>query len=319
MQGPEDIDRLAAEENVDVIFSLQENSDMEYFGIEVARLQARAAERGDIQLVRHPIHDFDPFDLRLKLPSAVSLLARAKGDSKRAYVHCTAGLGRAPGMSSCPMLAQPKAAAPGPYLSCFLPPGTALAYMYWVHGIPLDDAYQMLYKVRNCNPKLEAIRSATVDLLLGSPRVDVTIGHSRAGSAAQVQVAGLDVGWGRQIDLERERGTGRFVLRRSMPIGQYQYKWIVDGHWTYSADHPTVQDGEGQCSGVGACSVLGTKPCSSAGPHINNWIAVIGNMTPAQQAQQRRIMTPGAAAFVVVLRGCFRRPTRSGTWLQGRE
>lgn len=49
-------------------------------------------------------------------------LALAKGENKKAYIHCTAGLGRAP--------------------------GTLLAYMYWVKGIPLETAYEMLYSVR---------------------------------------------------------------------------------------------------------------------------------------------------------------------------
>lgn len=63
------------------------------------------------------------------------------------------------------------------------------------------------------------------------------------------QVAGLDVGWGQQLDMEREAGGGRWVLRRELPPGRFPYKLIVDGRWTCSADHPTfVVRGRACCS-----------------------------------------------------------------------
>lgn len=44
--------------------------------------------------------DFDPDSLRKGLPKAVSLLQWAVSDGKgRVYVHCTAGLGRAPAVA----------------------------------------------------------------------------------------------------------------------------------------------------------------------------------------------------------------------------
>ena len=68
--------------------------------------QERCAARGDVAHVRHRIRDFDPFSLRMELPGAVAALARsAQAQGGTAYVHCTAGLGRAP--------------------------ATALAYMWW--------------------------------------------------------------------------------------------------------------------------------------------------------------------------------------------
>lgn len=44
--------------------SLQEDSDMAYFNLDITAIQARCAERGDIKHVRFPIRDFDPYDLR---------------------------------------------------------------------------------------------------------------------------------------------------------------------------------------------------------------------------------------------------------------
>lgn len=45
--------------------------------------------------------DFDPYDLRMRLPVAVAKLHQAieANKGKTAYVHCTAGLGRAPGVA----------------------------------------------------------------------------------------------------------------------------------------------------------------------------------------------------------------------------
>lgn len=69
--------------------------------------------------------DFDPYDLRMKLPKAVTRLAREHDPAKgTAYIHCTAGMGRAP--------------------------ATAVAYMAWIRGIPVDEAYEMMTTVRRC-------------------------------------------------------------------------------------------------------------------------------------------------------------------------
>lgn len=57
--------------------------------------------------------DFDPESLRSTLPKAVSLLEWAIEERKgRIYVHCTAGLGRAP--------------------------ATAIAYMCWFSGLDVS-------------------------------------------------------------------------------------------------------------------------------------------------------------------------------------
>ena len=57
--------------------------------------------------------------------------------------------------------------------------------------------------------------------------------------AVLVQVAGLDVGWGQQIDMDYNSDLHRYEVIRHLPPGRYAYKFIMDGRWTYSADHPT--------------------------------------------------------------------------------
>ena len=68
------------------------------------------------------------------------------------YVHCTAGLGRAPAIS--------------------------IAYMYWILGMNLLDAHKTLTSLRPCNPKLDAIRHATCDMLFGSESRSVKVSQS---------------------------------------------------------------------------------------------------------------------------------------------
>ncbi|GLI59461.1 hypothetical protein VaNZ11_001341 [Volvox africanus] len=247
LQTPADVDLLAEKENVRTIFCLQEDPDMAYFNLDIQPIQAHCKERGDIKHVRFPIRDFDPFDLRRKLPKAVTRLAREHNPSNGTiYIHCTAGLGRAP--------------------------ATALAYMFWLRGYQLDAAYELLRGKRMCSPRIEAIRSATVDLLIGTEPVLATIGVSRTGTATDFKIAGLDVGWHQQLPLEREEGTSRMVLRRLLQPGRYAYKFVIDGNWTYSADHPTLQDGN----------------------NINNYIEVMGRTLPEHLAlAQERLLTAG--------------------------
>ncbi|WIA29029.1 hypothetical protein OEZ86_011543 [Tetradesmus obliquus] len=216
LQGPEDVDRLQAV-GVTTVFSLQEDCDMEYFGIDIAAIQARCKEVG-VQHVRFPVRDFDPFDLRLKLPKAVARLAKAhKAGEGAAYIHCTAGLGRAP--------------------------ATALAYMFWVRGWQLPAAFDELKSVRACSPRIEAIRAATADLLTDGKPLDVTISMRRRGAARSVQVAGLDVGWHTLLDLQENPVTHRLEVTRQLLPGSYPFKFIMDGTWCPNHDYPTYQDG----------------------------------------------------------------------------
>ncbi|PNH09919.1 Phosphoglucan phosphatase LSF2, chloroplastic [Tetrabaena socialis] len=76
---------------------------------------------------------------------------------RRVYVHCTAGLGRAPAV--------------------------CIAYMYWFGGMQLDEAYEFLTKIRPCGPKRDAIRGATYDVVAGSSSGVPHGGHSGHSSS----------------------------------------------------------------------------------------------------------------------------------------
>ncbi|XP_066359555.1 phosphoglucan phosphatase LSF2, chloroplastic-like [Miscanthus floridulus] len=142
-QKPEDIDHLKDEERVAYILCLQQDKDIEYWGIDFQSILNRRKELG-IQHIRRPAVDFDPDSLRSQLPKAVSALEWAISQCKgRVYVHCTAGLGRAPAV--------------------------AIAYMFWFEYMDLNTAYKKLTSIRSCGPNKRAIRAATYDLAKNNP------------------------------------------------------------------------------------------------------------------------------------------------------
>ncbi|GMH36175.1 hypothetical protein BSKO_04043 [Bryopsis sp. KO-2023] len=216
LQTPEDVDKLA-EIGVTTVLNLQENSNLEYFDLDIKPIQQRCEERGDINLVRCPVRDFDPVDLRLRLPKVVALLVQEHDPEEGiVYIHCTAGLGRAPAV--------------------------ALAYMYWCRRFSLDGANARLQKVRPCGPKLQAIREATCDILYGSFASEVTLSFNYP-QASTVELAGLDVGWGQKIALSHDNGNGTFTATRTLMPGKYSFKPVVDGEWVCSNEYPKREDG----------------------------------------------------------------------------
>lgn len=142
-QKSEDIDHLKKEEGVAYILNLQQDKDVEYWGIDLQSIIRRCCEL-EIRHMRRPAKDFDPDSLRNALPEAVSSLEWAISEGKgRVYVHCTAGLGRAPAV--------------------------AIAYLFWFCGMNLNEAYDMLTSKRPCGPNKRAIRGATYDLAKNDP------------------------------------------------------------------------------------------------------------------------------------------------------
>ncbi|WOK96705.1 hypothetical protein Cni_G05412 [Canna indica] len=142
-QKPEDIDHLKKKENVAYILCLQQDKDIEYWGINFQAILDKCKELG-IRHMRRPAMDFDPESLRIQLPKSVSSLEWAISEGKgRVYVHCTAGLGRAPAV--------------------------AIAYLFWFCDMDLKTAHNAVTSRRPCGPNKRAIRAATYDLAKNDP------------------------------------------------------------------------------------------------------------------------------------------------------
>ncbi|XP_050386619.1 phosphoglucan phosphatase DSP4, amyloplastic [Argentina anserina] len=204
LQTPQDVDKLRSI-GVKTIFCLQQNSDLEYFGVDIGAIQEYAKEFDDIEHLRAEIRDFDSYDLRFRLPAVVSKLYKAVNrNGGVSYIHCTAGMGRAP--------------------------ATVLAYMFWVQGYKLNDAVILLLNKRSCCPKLDAIKNATADILTGKTKREVTLkwGDNKCST---VEISGLDIGWGQRIPLKLDDKQGSWILKRELPEGRYEYKYVVDGEW----------------------------------------------------------------------------------------
>lgn len=122
------------------MFNTQQDKDMEYWKVDFASVKRQIEKRG-MKLERYPFVDFSADSLREGLPAAAAALDAAARRGETVYLHCTAGMGRSPGL--------------------------AIAYMYWfldAHD-SLDGAYEALTSIRPCGPKKESIRAATCDIL----------------------------------------------------------------------------------------------------------------------------------------------------------
>lgn len=252
LQVPSDVDKLI-KIGVRTIFCLQKNSDLEYFGVDIQAIEDYAKKHENIEHVRAEIRDFDAFDLRMRLPAVVSILHKAiNSNGGVAYIHCTAGLGRAPAV--------------------------ALAYMYWVLGYKLSEAYEFLLSKRACCPKLEAIRSATADILTGLSRGCIRLSW-KGGKYSSVEVSGLDIGWGQRIPLKFNPSESVWLLERDLPEGYYEYKYIVDGEWACNT------------------SELMTSPDEDG--HVNNYVHVsCTDSDPESEALRKRLLSKGDLTLV---------------------
>jgi hypothetical protein len=120
-----------------------QDKDLAYWKVDLGEISSRADQLG-MRLVRTPAVDFSPHSLRDTLPRAVRALEESRAAGGKVYVHCTAGLGRSPAV--------------------------AIAALYWLTPMQLDEAYEFLTGIRPCGPSKDAIRGATYDLLSGRPR-----------------------------------------------------------------------------------------------------------------------------------------------------
>ncbi len=132
---PVDVDRLTSGAHITAVLNLQTDEDFIDQRLDWDAVHGQYQAR-DLVIARWPIRDFDPRDLRERLGGAVEQLHALLGVGHRVYVHCTAGMGRAPGV--------------------------AIAYLSWIRGWDLEQAYRFVTEQRPCAPYIEAIRQASL-------------------------------------------------------------------------------------------------------------------------------------------------------------
>jgi len=137
--SPADIGRIQAGAGASAMLSLQHDDCLAYWAIDYGVMQRQGLRLG-LAMTRCPIRDFDIRDQRKRLPYAVAALARLRRKGHRVYVHCTAGLGRAP-------LA-------------------VLGYLTWIEGESPEHAIRRIHAARpGAVPAWEAYNGCHQDLL----------------------------------------------------------------------------------------------------------------------------------------------------------
>jgi hypothetical protein len=135
----DDLARIHREAGCDAVLSVQHDECIAYWGIDEPALQARAEALG-VERERLPMRDFIVEDQRRCLADAVAALAAMQTAGRRTYVHCTAGLGRAP--------------------------LTVWSYLTWIEGIPSEEAVALIKDRRlGAVPAPEAHGGCRDDLL----------------------------------------------------------------------------------------------------------------------------------------------------------
>ena len=129
-----DVMRLDKQLNITAILSLQTDRDFKSHKIDITSLTDAYAMSG-MQYSRYPITDFDAADMAEKLVAPVKALHELLEHEHRVYVHCNAGICRAP--------------------------ATVLGYLHVYHGMSLEDGLVFLRQKRPIvNPYMDAVATA---------------------------------------------------------------------------------------------------------------------------------------------------------------
>lgn len=134
-----DLERIGSEAGVSAVLSVQHDSCLAYWDIDYDQMRAHGEALG-LHMARSPMRDFDIPDQRRNLANAVAALARLQAGGHRTYVHCTAGLGRAP--------------------------LTVLSYLVWIEHRSPEEASTLVHRGRpRAVPAWEAHRGCWRDLV----------------------------------------------------------------------------------------------------------------------------------------------------------
>ena len=133
----DDIQLLKRQGEITGVLNLQTDDDMRHFELDWSSLVGHYTNF-EIAVRRVPVRDFDPDNLRAKLPNCVSTLNELMQSNHTVYLHCSAGVGRSPTV--------------------------AIAYLFWRCDWDLDRALAHVTQCRPCSPCMEAIYQAKARL-----------------------------------------------------------------------------------------------------------------------------------------------------------
>lgn len=120
-----DVEWLKHEHGVTAVHNLQDNEDLRANGLDIEALRKKYEEHG-IKFVRTPIQDGSSDEMAARLKVALDDLHDLVGSNERVYLHCNAGLNRAPTL--------------------------AIAYLRAHRGMSLNEALAHVKARRACGP-----------------------------------------------------------------------------------------------------------------------------------------------------------------------
>jgi Dual specificity phosphatase, catalytic domain len=139
----DDIDRLRREAGITAVLNIHTDDDMRSVDLDFPPLEAHY-KACSIVLRRTPMVE-EQVELRAKLYNSVQALSLLLAEGHTVYLHCTAGIGRAPTV--------------------------AIGYLHTCLGWGLDDAINHVKLARQCAPHVEALRLALADQAAGDESV----------------------------------------------------------------------------------------------------------------------------------------------------
>jgi len=129
---PDDAEWLRLTHRVTAVVSLQDDADLASKGLRLRELEG-AYRTHDLRFHRIPVPDCDNDVLAARLDETVRLLKHLVSAGDRVYLHCNAGMNRAPTM--------------------------AIAYLHAHHGLSLAEARDFVKERRHCVPYMRVLEA----------------------------------------------------------------------------------------------------------------------------------------------------------------
>jgi len=127
---PDDVEWLQAAHAVTAVLSLQDDADLASKGLQLADLEQAYSVRA-MRFHRLPVPDCDTDFLAFRLDAILAALHQLIDGGERVYLHCNAGMNRAPTV--------------------------AIAYLHAYHGLPLIEARDFVKSRRPCAPYMTVL------------------------------------------------------------------------------------------------------------------------------------------------------------------